>query len=85
MTDRESLIEFPCRFPIKAMGRDQSEFEAHVLQIISAHVNDIIADDVMEAIQVAHPGRGTRGRSSLRRKVLNVLALPGLAGGGCSG
>jgi putative lipoic acid-binding regulatory protein len=46
MTDRESLIEFPCRFPIKAMGRDQSEFQAHVLQIISTHVNDITADDV---------------------------------------
>ncbi len=46
MTDTENLIEFPCRFPIKIMGRDQSEFEAHVLQIISAHVDDINADDV---------------------------------------
>lgn len=46
MTEKESLIEFPCRFPIKVMGRDQSEFEAHVLQIISAHVDDITADDV---------------------------------------
>ncbi len=46
MTDRESLIEFPCRFPIKIMGRDQSEFEAHVLQIVSAHVDDIDADDI---------------------------------------
>jgi putative lipoic acid-binding regulatory protein len=46
MTERESLIEFPCRFPIKVMGRDQSEFEAHVLQIISVHVDDITADDV---------------------------------------
>jgi putative lipoic acid-binding regulatory protein len=46
MTERASLIEFPCRFPIKVMGRDQSEFEAHVLQIISVHVDDITADDV---------------------------------------
>jgi hypothetical protein len=46
MTERESLIEFPCRFPIKVMGRDQSEFEAHVLQIISVHVDDITADNV---------------------------------------
>ena len=37
---QESLIEFPCRFPIKAMGLDESEFEAHVLQIISAHVDE---------------------------------------------
>lgn len=46
MTDSDSPIEFPCRFPIKVMGRDQSEFEAHVLQIISIHVDDISADDV---------------------------------------
>jgi len=46
MAERESLVEFPCRFPIKVMGRDQSEFEAHVLQIVSAHVDDITAGDV---------------------------------------
>ena len=44
--DNDSLLEFPCRFPIKVMGRDEHEFEAHVLQIISAHVDDIGADDV---------------------------------------
>jgi putative lipoic acid-binding regulatory protein len=43
---RESVIEFPCRFPIKAMGRDESEFQAHVLQIISSHVDDIAPEDV---------------------------------------
>ncbi len=46
MPDKESLFEFPCRFPIKAMGRDQSGFEAHVLQIVSTHVADIAAEDV---------------------------------------
>jgi len=46
VADGESLIEFPCRFPIKVMGRDQSEFQAHVLQIISAHIDDIAAADV---------------------------------------
>ena len=46
MSEEESLIEFPCRFPIKVMGRDELEFEAHVLQIISAHVEDITAEDV---------------------------------------
>jgi len=54
MTERESLIEFPCRFPIKVMGRDQSEFEAHVLQIISAHVDEITAEDV--AIRASKKG-----------------------------
>lgn len=43
---RESVIEFPCRFPIKVMGRDESEFEPHVLQIVSQHVDDIAPEDV---------------------------------------
>ena len=44
--DKEELLEFPCRFPIKVMGRDEAEFEAHVLQIISTHVEDIAAEDI---------------------------------------
>jgi putative lipoic acid-binding regulatory protein len=43
---KESLLEFPCRFPIKVMGRDEPEFQAHVLQIISAHVDDIAISDI---------------------------------------
>lgn len=46
MPDEKSLIAFPCRFPIKVMGRDETEFEAHVLQIVSAHVDDIAAEDI---------------------------------------
>jgi len=84
----ETLIEFPCRFPIKAMGRDESEFEAHVLQIISAHVDDIDPNDVMvrssskgkfaavtvtiEARSQAHLDRIYRNLSSSER-VLYVL------------
>lgn len=44
--NKESLIEFPCRFPIKVMGRDEAEFQAHVLQIINPHVEDIAAEDI---------------------------------------
>ena len=32
-----SLLEFPCRFPIKAMGRQEEGFEALVTRIIGAH------------------------------------------------
>lgn len=34
MSDEPSLLEFPCRFPIKAMGRASEEFEALVTAII---------------------------------------------------
>lgn len=33
----DSLLEFPCKFPIKAMGRQTDEFERIVGEIIFAH------------------------------------------------
>jgi putative lipoic acid-binding regulatory protein len=35
--ERLGLLEFPCRFPIKAMGRQDAEFEALVSGIILRH------------------------------------------------
>ncbi len=32
-----TLLEFPCRFPIKAMGRQNDEFEALVTGIVNKH------------------------------------------------
>ena len=32
-----SLLEFPCRFPIKAMGKQADGFEALVTGIVTAH------------------------------------------------
>jgi putative lipoic acid-binding regulatory protein len=32
-----SLLEFPCRFPIKAMGRQSDEFEPLVIRIVCNH------------------------------------------------
>ena len=34
---RDSLLEFPCRFPVKAMGRQSDEFVDLVVGIVSAH------------------------------------------------
>lgn len=34
---QESLIEFPCAFPIKVMGRSQSGFEEIVMDIAQRH------------------------------------------------
>jgi len=36
-TEATGLLEFPCRFPIKAMGRRNEEFEHAVREIIFAH------------------------------------------------
>jgi putative lipoic acid-binding regulatory protein len=36
-TERDTLLEFPCRFPIKAMGRHNDEFETAVKDIVFRH------------------------------------------------
>lgn len=49
MTD-ESVIEFPCRFPIKMMGRDTPEFRALARTLVEKHAG-AIADDAVQATQ----------------------------------
>ncbi len=44
--DADQLFEFPCRFPIKAMGRDAEGFPAHVLELVGAVVGTIPHDDM---------------------------------------
>lgn len=34
---QETLLEFPCKFPVKAMGRDDGSFEALVTDIVLKH------------------------------------------------
>lgn len=45
-TPKESLLEFPSRFPIKMMGRDDDEFRSAALQIIEKHAGAIAPDDM---------------------------------------
>lgn len=40
MTD-ETLLEFPCQFPIKIMGHNTPELEATVFEIVRRHVPDL--------------------------------------------
>ncbi len=47
MTD-ESLFEFPCEFPIKAMGRATPEFRAIVRSLVEKHTGPI-PDDVIRS------------------------------------
>lgn len=37
----ESLIQYPCEFPIKIMGKTNLSFEATVLGILREHVPDL--------------------------------------------
>ena len=45
MTD-ETLLTFPCEFPIKVMGKSSDTFEEHVVSIIARHVEESDIDQV---------------------------------------
>lgn len=34
----ETLLEFPCQYPVKAMGETSADFDAIVVEIIRRHV-----------------------------------------------
>jgi putative lipoic acid-binding regulatory protein len=44
--EQESLLDFPCTFPIKAMGRTDSALEAVVLEIIRRHAPGFDAESL---------------------------------------
>ena len=41
MTDKKTLLDFPCDFPIKVMGKTSVEFEALVVTTIRPFVPDL--------------------------------------------
>ncbi len=46
MSEKESLLEFPCDFPIKAMGRCDTGFEAKALEIVRRHAPGFDAENM---------------------------------------
>ncbi|MDX2417457.1 MAG: DUF493 domain-containing protein [Xanthomonadales bacterium] len=43
---QETLLEFPCKFPVKAMGRNEDGFEVLVTKIILNHAEMFTGDTV---------------------------------------
>ena len=39
--EQETLLEFPCEFPIKVMGKTAEDFDALVVEIILKYVDDL--------------------------------------------
>ncbi len=37
MAERDTLLEFPCEFPIKVMGETQAGFAEEVLRVVREH------------------------------------------------
>jgi uncharacterized protein len=42
METDESLLDFPCEFPIKAMGKAEADFDALVVKLIRRHCPDLL-------------------------------------------
>lgn len=53
MTSEQSLLKFPCSFPIKAMGKADTDFDALVVEIVRRH-----APDLMESAVVTRSSKG---------------------------
>jgi putative lipoic acid-binding regulatory protein len=41
MTEDESLFDFPCDFPIKAMGKAADDFDSLVVSLVRKHTPDL--------------------------------------------
>lgn len=42
----QTLLEFPCQFPIKAMGKAEVELDLLVVDIIARHTDSVTPDNV---------------------------------------
>ena len=51
----ETLLQFPCAFPIKVMGKHEDDFDSLIVSIIRRHV-----DDLAEGAVKTRPSRGGR-------------------------
>lgn len=38
-SQQETLLEFPCKFPVKAMGRNEDGFQALITDIVLSHAS----------------------------------------------
>ena len=46
----ESLLEFPCDFPIKMMGRESEEFHSTVRALVEEHTGPLDDDAIQTAL-----------------------------------
>ncbi|NEX20484.1 DUF493 domain-containing protein [Thiorhodococcus mannitoliphagus] len=53
--EQETLFEFPCRYPIKAMGRADSGLETLVVEIVERHAPGI--DETAVSVQPSSGGK----------------------------
>ena len=71
MVNRDSIIEFPCDFPIKVIGRSSTKLSELVLSIIRQHISDFLA----ESMCTKKSGRGKYTSVTITVRVSNKNIL----------
>ncbi len=46
---KESLLEFPCQFPIKMMGRSSTDFRSIAIALVETHTGEIATSAIRSA------------------------------------
>ncbi len=46
----ETLLEFPCAFPIKIMGRESTDFRALARELVEKHTGPLAEDAIQNAL-----------------------------------
>jgi len=49
LLERKAILEFPCRFPIKIMGRDHTVFHEVARAIVAKYAGDIHDDAIRQS------------------------------------
>ncbi len=55
MSAMDELFDFPCYFPIKAIGKDDADYLAFVIKSVQAHASDLNQDEV--TTRLSHGGK----------------------------
>jgi putative lipoic acid-binding regulatory protein len=50
MNDRQTLLDFPCDFPIKIMGRDTAEFHVIARALVEKHAGPIADHSIRRSL-----------------------------------
>ena len=47
---KESLLEFPCEFPIKMMGRDGDSFRQAAIELVETHAGKVPEESISTSL-----------------------------------
>jgi hypothetical protein len=72
----QTVLQFPCIFPVKAMGHNTDAFETVVTEIVQRHVPDLAADAISSRVSAGSKYRSvTTTFTAHSREQIDALYL----------